>query len=535
VQARPALTFRGLKAALALVLLTAAGVASAANLNETLKRLDTRNFRQIIAVAEEVAASGHERAPIIVEAIQQGNLYLRASDKRAFIKRKEGGEVVDALTGETVSDAGQLNELRINNLVRMKLRELVSRSRLQHPDPQKRLAAVRDLYGNLSPEQAQNVRELAVDETNERVKHAMRIAAAISSLKHGEPPQQLEAIDTLDGSLESAARNQLTSTMNNKDAAEPVREAAGEALSAIQTRVSIYNRIEQVFFGLSLGSVLVLAAIGLAITFGVMGVINMAHGEMIMLGAYTTYVVQQVMPNHMAASLVVAIPAAFLVSGSVGIGIERSVIRFLYGRPLETLLATFGVSLILQQAVRTIFGPLNKSVTTPSWMSGSIEFNPVFSLTINRLVIIGFALAVFVGLVLILKRTNLGLRVRAVSQNRSMARAVGVRSEWVDAMTFGLGSGVAGLAGVALSQITNVGPNLGQQYIVDSFLTVVFGGAGNLLGTLFAGMSLGIANKFLEPTTGTVLAKVLVLVFIILFIQRRPKGLFPQRGRAAED
>jgi urea transport system permease protein len=265
-----------------------------------------------------------------------------------------------------------------------------------------------------------------------------------------------------------------------------------------------------------------------------MGVINMAHGELIMIGAYTTYVVQLLMPNHIEYSLFVAIPAAFVVSGLVGIAIERGVIRFLYGRPLETLLATFGISLVLQQAVRSIFSPLNRSVETPSWMSGSIEINPVLALTESRLYIIFFCLFVFFALSMIMKRTRLGLQVRAVSQNRAMARAMGVRSEWVDAMTFGLGSGVAGVAGVALSQLTNVGPNLGQAYIIDSFMVVVFGGVGNLWGTLVAGLSLGLANKVMEPWAGAVLAKILVLVFIILFIQKRPRGLFPQRGRAAE-
>jgi urea transport system permease protein len=265
-----------------------------------------------------------------------------------------------------------------------------------------------------------------------------------------------------------------------------------------------------------------------------MGVINMAHGELIMLGAYTTYIVQQLMPNHIDLSLFVAIPAAFVVSGLAGIAIERGVIRFLYGRPLETLLATFGISLILQQLVRTLISAQNVAVENPGWMSGSLEVNAVLSLTYNRLYIIFFALLVFTALLLVLKKTALGLQVRAVSQNRAMARAMGVRSAWVDAMTFGLGSGIAGVAGVALSQLTNVGPNLGQAYIIDSFMVVVFGGVGNLWGTLVAGMSLGVANKFLEPWAGAVLAKILMLVFIILFIQKRPRGLFPQKGRAAE-
>jgi urea transport system permease protein len=219
----------------------------------------------------------------------------------------------------------------------------------------------------------------------------------------------------------------------------------------------------------------------------------------------------------------------------VGIAIERGVIRHLYGRPLETLLATFGISLILQQVVRSVFSPLNRSVETPQWMSGVWQFNEVFALTWNRFYIILFSLVVFMALIMVMKKTRLGLQVRAVSQNRTMARAMGVRSEWVDALTFGLGSGIAGMAGVALSLLTNVGPNLGQSYIIDSFMVVVFGGVGNLWGTLIAGMSLGVINKLLEPWAGAVLAKILVLIFIILFIQKRPKGLFPQRGRAAED
>jgi urea transport system permease protein len=276
-----------------------------------------------------------------------------------------------------------------------------------------------------------------------------------------------------------------------------------------------------------------LIATGLAITFGVMGVINMAHGELIMIGAYTAYVVQLLMPNFIEYSLLVAIPMAFFIAGAVGILIERCVIRFLHGRPLETLLATFGISLILQQTVRSIFSPLNRQVASPSWMSGSLDLNPIFSLTYNRLYILLFALLVFFILQLVLKRTSLGLNVRAVSQNRSMAKAIGIRTEWVDAMTFGLGSGIAGIAGVALSQLTNVGPNLGQAYIIDSFMVVVFGGVGNLWGTLVGGFSLGILNKFLEPLTGAVLANIIILVSIILFIQKRPRGLFPQKGRAA--
>jgi len=252
------------------------------------------------------------------------------------------------------------------------------------------------------------------------------------------------------------------------------------------------------------------------------------------LGAYSTYVVQLLMPQHIGASILVAIPVAFLVSGLAGIAIERGIVRYLYGRPLETLLATFGLSLILQQAVRDIFSANNRPVETPQWLAGTLQINDVLAITYNRLYIIGFTFALFLLLLAVLKKTRLGLEVRAVSQNRAMAKAMGIRTEWVDAMTFGLGSGVAGIAGVALSQLTNVGPNLGQSYIVDSFMVVVFGGVGNVWGTEIGGNALGVVNKLLEPYAGAVLAKILVLVFLILFIQRRPRGLFPQRGRAAE-
>ncbi|MBC7135389.1 MAG: urea ABC transporter permease subunit UrtB, partial [Oceanibaculum nanhaiense] len=285
------------------------------------------------------------------------------------------------------------------------------------------------------------------------------------------------------------------------------------------------------------GSVLLLAAIGLAITFGVMGVINMAHGEMVMIGAYTTYVVQEVIrtsfPYLFDVSVLIALPLAFLVAGAIGVAIERGIIRFLYGRPLETLLATWGLSLVLQQAVRTIFGPTNREVGNPSWMSGAFDIGQI-SLTYGRLWIIVFALIVFAALMLMLRKTPLGLQMRAVTQNRRMAASMGIRTPWVDAMTFGLGSGVAGLAGVALSQIDNVSPNLGQGYIIDSFMIVIFGGVGNLWGTLVGAFTLGVVNKFLEPYAGAVLGKILVLVFIILFIQVRPRGLFALKGRAVE-
>ena len=398
-----------------------------------------------------------------------------------------------------------------------------------------RYQSVNNLLGTKDRAITERIELMQPSEENDRVADLMALLLAVHTSQDNQTnaASRIEAIETLGDFKQSVVLKTLNSLLS-KESEPAIIDAAERALDQYQQSQAFYSGVETVFFGLSLGSVLVLAGIGLAITFGVMGVINMAHGELIMIGAYTTYVLQLLMPNHIGTALLLSIPVAFIVSGLVGILIERSVIRHLYGRPLETLLATFGISLILQQAVRSIFSPLNRSVSTPEWMAGALELNPMLSLTYNRLYIIFFCALVFMGLLMVLKKTPLGLQVRAVSQNRAMARAMGIRSERVDAMTFGLGSGVQALRGVALSQLTNVGPNMGQAYIIDSFMVVVFGGVGNLWGTLVAGLSLGLFNKILEPWAGAVLAKILVLVFIILFIQKRPRGLFPQRGRAAE-
>ena len=376
-------------------------------------------------------------------------------------------------------------------------------------------------------------------ETNAQVKTAIEATISLAEIRSPEAPVRLAAVAALAQQTSPLVKNRIQLLLQ-KDAddnfVEPdegVRVAADKAIKAIDGRLQLLRFGETLFFGISLGSVLLLSAIGLAITFGVMGVINMAHGELMMIGAYTAYVLQLVFPENTSLALMLSIPAAFIVAGLFGIAIERGIIRFLYGRPLETLLATFGLSLILQQMVRSIFSPLNRSVSTPSWMSGSVQVNDALSLTLNRMYIVVFALIVFAALMLVMKKTLLGLQVRAVAQNRDMARAMGIRTKWVDALTFGLGSGIAGVAGVALSQLTNVGPNLGQSYIIDSFMVVVFGGVGNLWGTLVGAMSLGIVNKFLEPWSGAVLAKIFVLIFIILFIQKKPLGLFPQKGRSS--
>jgi urea transport system permease protein len=499
-----------------------------------LEQLQSTSYKEKEQAIEQLVLSKDQRVKSILDAMLNARLFFTEVDKKLVIgiKNQNGFATTDVLTQNALGDMDKssLNKVKVNNKLRRILRSSIATLSLLSSDVDERLSAVKSMYGKVTDIDV--LKKHLETEKNKKVREEVTTLITINDLNSEDTETQLDAIKALSSSLQPEVRN-ILSALNNHS--EPrIVKASQAALKNMDEKLSFYEKINTLFFGLSLGSVLVLAAIGLAITFGVMGVINMAHGELIMLGAYTTYVIQQLMPQHIGLSLLVAVPAAFIVSGLVGILIERVVIRHLYGRPLETLLATFGISLILQQAVRTVFSPLNRSVETPGWMSGSLEINPALSLTYNRLYIILFCLAVFALLFLIIKRTTLGLSVRAVSQNRSMARAMGIRASRVDALTFGLGSGIAGIAGVALSQLTNVGPNLGQAYIIDSFMVVVFGGVGNLWGTLISGFTLGVANKFMEPWAGAVLAKIFVLVFIILFIQKRPRGLFPQKGRAAE-
>jgi urea transport system permease protein len=434
-----------------------------------------------------------------------------------------------------------MTKIGTNNHLRRTLKTALARFALSSPDVKTRLAAARDIEQDLDESNVQMLRERSGVETDSDVKNEIAVGLALAALDGSDTQARIAAISTLRHSLRQDVLNKLqglsaqSSDGTYAESDENVRRAAASAAKSISRKRTIYSAFETLFFGLSLGSVLVLIAIGLAITFGVMGVINMAHGELMMLGAYTTYVVQTAMPNHTETSILVAIPAAFIVAALTGILIERAIIRFLYGRPLETLLATFGVSLILQQLVRSFFTALNRSVITPNWMSGTLQVNEALSITYNRLYIVIFTMMVFAALLLILKRTRVGLQIRAVSQNRAMAKAMGIRSEWVDALTFGLGSGIAGVAGVALSQLTNVNPSLGQSYIIDSFMVVVFGGVGSMWGSMVGGMSMGVVNELLEPYAGAVLAKIFVLIALILFIQRRPRGLFPPTGRASEN
>ncbi len=507
------------------------------------------NFREKESIAKRLLDTGHGSARLVLSALLEDRLQVRDQDQQVFLIESNDEDLteyvlIDPVSLESAGTAAPdtLGRVITNNRLRRTLRIAIAKFELSSPDTSLRLDAVRKMLRALDDEAIELLRQRADEETDADVSYEIETALALATLDDDEQDRQaqLGAIATLSRRLNPDARNRLAALVEpNEEGSvaeidEAIRIAATEALKRIDLIRTLYGIVETAFFGLSLGSVLVLVAIGLAITFGVMGVINMAHGELMMLGAYTTYVVQLAMPDHIGASVLVAIPFAFLVSGATGVLIERTVIRFLYGRPLETLLATFGISLILQQLVRSVFTANNRSVVTPGWMTGALQINEALSLTYNRLYIILLTLMVFVTLLMVLKRTRLGLDIRAVSQNRMMARAMGIRSEWVDAMTFGLGSGIAGVAGVALSQLTNVGPNLGQAYIIDSFMVVVFGGVGNIWGTLIGGMSIGIFNKVLEPFAGAVLGKILVLVALIFFIQRRPRGLFPQVGRAAE-
>ena len=506
-------------------------------LDAAFMQLLERDFAVKAQGVDVLAESGHSKAGELLRGLLEGELrYLKKQQRLVWMRNLDGERhAVDVFTGEDLGkfSSRKFKKLAINNAMRGQIRALLARLELGNPDAAVRLKAVNQLLDNPEPSHADVFKDLLENEKDPAVREAAEAGLALARLSSLDVDARRQAIVDVAGNLAAPVRNALT-RLAESDPEEVVRAEATVALAKIQEKVDFYGHVETLFFGLSAGSVLVLAAIGLAITFGVMGVINMAHGELIMLGAYTTYIIQQLMPNMIGLSIALSIPAAFVVSGLVGIAIERGVIRFLYGRPLETLLATFGISLILQQLVRTLISPQNVPVSNPEFLSGLWQINSVLALTYNRLYIFIFSLLVFAGLFFVLKYTRLGLQVRAVSQNRGMARAMGVRSARVDALTFGLGSGIAGIAGVALSQLTNVGPNLGQAYIVDSFMVVVFGGVGNLWGTLIGGLGLGIANKLMEPWAGAVLAKILVLVFIILFIQKRPRGLFPQKGRAAE-
>jgi len=500
------------------------------------------DYDATVEAIKAVAASKDERAVVILQALQANKLQIVLESSAVVITEPAGDEGLKAVDAASGADAGTVSadaieEVRINNRVRRELASAIGSLTLFSKSASMRMTAADSVFTSRDPEMAELLGEAIAGEKDADVKRAMLQAqAAITLAGDASDEDKIKAVELVKERGNRDALTLLTMIAGNSEG--ELKAAADKGAASLQARLDMLGWVQNVWYGVSLGSVLLLAAIGLAITFGVMGVINMAHGELVMLGAYTTFMVQQVFrasfPEAFDYSLFVALPAAFLVAAAVGIAIERGVIRFLYGRPLETLLATWGISLILQQAIRTIFGPSNVEVGAPSWMSGTVEITAGLPLTLGRIWIVVFSLIVFAVLTIVIKKTSFGLQMRAVTQNRRMANSVGIRSNWVDAMTFGLGSGVAGIAGVALSQISNVSPNLGQSFIIDSFLVVVFGGVGNLWGTLVGALTLGVANKFLEPMAGAVLAKIFILIAVILFIQRKPRGLFAQRGRAVE-
>jgi urea transport system permease protein len=524
---------------LALALLLAGALAAnAQSYEDALAKFAADSYSETDAAVAGVAASGNPLAAQVIEALQDGRLLFSAADKKIYIRDAKGA-TLDAATGKPIAGAepAGLNPVRVNNRVRRAIEAAIGSLTLLSPDPAKRFEAARAVFKSKDASVLATLDTAIGKETDTRVRKALEEAhaAIVVGKADAKEADRQAAIVLLRDRGDQDARSVLAGVPGDQPAS--IQKALADAIVTIDNRLAVWNVAQNLWYGLSLGSVLLLAARGLAITFGVMGVINMAHGEMVMLGAYTTFVVQEVIrtrvPGLFDYSLAIAIPLAFLVAALVGMAIERGVIRFLYGRPLETLLATWGISLILQQAVRTSFGPSNREVGAPNFMSGAFELGGL-TITWNRLWIIVFAGIIFAGLLAALRYTELGLQMRAVTQNRRMASSMAINTGRIDALTFALGSGIAGLAGVALSQIDNVSPNLGQSYIIDSFLVVVFGGVGNLWGTLVGAMSLGVANKFLEPYAGAVLGKIVLLVIVILFIQKRPRGLFALKGRAVE-
>jgi urea transport system permease protein len=500
------------------------------------------SFAEKEKAIDALGSLGDARAVPVLQALRDGAL-AKDQGGRLLIVGTAGGKetAADAATGAPVPDivGGDLERLRVNNRLRGKIERALGDLMLFSPTAGDRRSAAQEALKNPSAQTAARLEKAIPGERDLGVKAAMQQALYAVQLFSGSPEQRLAAVHALSGTTDPQIKSLLDRLRAEPDLDPALRQVTDQALASIQRRLQLVAVAASVFEGISLGSVLLLAAIGLAITFGVMGVINMAHGEMIMLGAYSAFVCQEMFrallpAEWFGAYLVAAVPVAFLVAGALGVALERSLIRFLYGRPLETLLATWGVSLILQQVVRSIFGAPNRDVANPSWMTGGFDLIGGFTVTWNRLYLIIFCFLVLGVIAFVLNHTRFGLNMRAVTQNRDMAAVMGIRTARVDALTFGLGSGIAGMAGVALSQIGNVSPNLGTYYIVDSFLVVVFGGVGNLMGTLVGAFSLGIINKFLEPYAGAILGKIVVLVAIILFIQRRPRGLFALKGRTAD-
>ena len=510
--------------------------------DDVFKKLAAGDSDEKIAAISQLVAMGHPSALPVLEALK--NAELNVTDAGALVIINAEG-AFNALNHAPIQPAPEnVEAVTLNNRVREALDVALATLDLTSSDRDKRMAAANELLHKAVPSFLPVIHKALLGEQDKEIKAVLGLTEASIQLKDADVNVRLKAIGILAESDQSST-NTLLLPLLEKNAGgqyiEPdarIVAAAKGAMSKINNRLANMEYLGRVFSGISLGSILLLAALGLAITYGLMGVINMAHGELLMIGAYATYLVQtlfrQYFPGSIDIYLLVAVPASFLIAGMVGMLLERTVIRHLYGRPLETLLATWGISLLLIQTVRSIFGAQNVEVANPGWMSGGFQMASNLVLPYNRIVIIGFALFVLLLVWVLLNKTRLGLFVRAVTQNRKMADCLGVPTRSIDMWTFGLGSGIAGLGGCALSQIGNVGPDLGQSYIVDSFMVVVLGGVGQLAGTVVAGLGLGVVNKILEPFAGAVLAKIFILVFIIMFIQKRPQGLFALKGRSVE-
>ena len=489
-----------------------------------------------IEALNQAAAAGDAQLPGFVRALLDGE--VKVLDGRVF--QMQGDKVVVAGTEQAVELPEAAEDVVNNNRMRGALEAALGALKLVSPDAKVRAEAVEELRKqSLDEAQLPLIEKAWAAESDAALKARLEVMRATILVSSSDVAKRLAAAQALSASSEPAVKSLLQERLAPGAETDPaVRGALMTALAAVEGKLAWGERLGVLFTGASLGSILLLVALGLAITYGLMGVINMAHGELMMIGAYATFVVQnlfrQYLPGAFDWYIVLAIPVSFLVSALVGAALERSVIRWLYGRPLETLLATWGISLVLMQGVRSLFGAQNVAVENPAWLSGGVQVMSNLILPYNRLAIIAFAFLVLAGVTLMINRTRLGLFVRGVTQNRRMAACVGIPTARIDTYAFSLGAGIAGLAGCALSQVGNVGPDLGQGYIVDAFMVVVTGGVGQLAGTVYAALGLGVLNKFLEGFAGAVLAKIMVLVCIVIFIQKRPQGLFAMKGRSAE-
>ncbi len=523
------------------VMARSARAGDAGALEQALRGLGSNDADTVEASMAKLAELSDPAAIPALEALADDRLRVGAGGAIYFEDRVKQ-KLVDAFTGVALAqEPPDLKPVEMNNALRRAVFPILAQLKLHSPDADVRLAAAEELSKRESTSAGPLLRAARDKEKNRKVKEALALALARVDLHSEDRSRRLEALVTLRTLGDSDAKSDLAKlTSNNDDGTyaegdDEVRKAAVAALGAIESRERFIGFFGNVVHGISLASVLLFAALGLAITFGLMGVINMAHGEMLMLGAYATYTVQvffeKHLPGHLSLYLIAAVPLAFAVTMSVGIVLERLVIRHLYGRQLETLLATWGISLALIQTVRFIYGAQNVAVANPSWLAGGAEVAHGWVLPYSRIAVVGFVIVVSLGVWALFWRTSLGVKVRAVTQNRNMAACLGIPTARVDMWIFGLGSGIAGLGGVALSQLGNVGPELGQAYIIDSFMVVVLGGVGRLAGTVSAALGLGIINKLIEPFAGAVLGKIAILLLIILFIQRRPEGLFAAKGR----